>query len=151
MTHIGPRPTIASFTMGAAHPFRVRTIKDSNIIGPETTYSISLPHNSLLIMFPPSQERYRHEIPLQKSKRIPPHPISGTKRINLTFRMYRPEYGPDFTPVCHCGNRVDMKPVFKFTQNHGRYFYFCSSFGNPLKNIPPGTSCNFFEWVNTER
>jgi alkylated DNA repair dioxygenase AlkB len=46
-------PTIASLTLGAERIFRIKKIvSDDN---EPSTFDISLPHNSLLIMLPPFQ------------------------------------------------------------------------------------------------
>jgi alkylated DNA repair dioxygenase AlkB len=56
LTYIGPRPTIASLTLGAQRVFRVQKIQSG--ASPTKSFDISLPQNSLLIMFPPMQVRF---------------------------------------------------------------------------------------------
>lgn len=58
--------------------------------------SIHLPHNSLLVMHAEMQEEWKHSI--HPAKAIDPHPISGNKRINITYRYYRDAFHPRF--VC---------------------------------------------------
>lgn len=54
LTYIGPRPTIASLTLGAKRAFRIRKIQQGDG-SPARFYDVKLPHNSLLIMSPPMQ------------------------------------------------------------------------------------------------
>ena len=58
--------------------------------------SIHLPHNSLLVMHAEMQEEWKHSI--HPAKAIDPHPVSGNKRINITYRYYRDAFHPRF--VC---------------------------------------------------
>lgn len=62
------------------------------------TYSMSLPHNSLLVMHGGCQERYKHCIPPQSSLDVFTNPCDPTdtriERINITFRFYRPDFRP---------------------------------------------------------
>lgn len=60
--------------------------------------SIHLPHNSLLVMHAEMQEEWKHSI--HPAKAIDPHPVSGNKRINITYRYYRDAFHPRF--VCPC-------------------------------------------------
>ncbi|KAJ3132306.1 hypothetical protein HK100_005427 [Physocladia obscura] len=189
LEYIGPRPVIASLSLGATRTFRVRRIKEaadailpvwelleserneskaeqeekqiaknstSNII-----YNIKLPHGSLLVMYPPMQELYKHEVGLER--RFAGHPISGLVRYNLTFRMYRNEFSSP--PLCRCGVRSNMKPVFKIAcgasgnivvggvkenmlkksslnaERIEKYYYSC------VKGRGEKSGCGFFEWV----
>ncbi|KAG0273792.1 hypothetical protein BGZ95_010396 [Linnemannia exigua] len=99
LTYLGPRPTIGSLTLGVTRFFRIRkVIPDAK--HPDTAgqlISIALPHNSLCIMWPPMQEEWKHEIPPVPT--VTPHPISGTARINITFRLRREGFSPADTPV----------------------------------------------------
>lgn len=67
---------------------------------------VHLPHNSLLIMWPPCQEAWRHEVP--RSSRISSHPLSGRCRVNLTFRHYKEEWTRR-CPRCRCGRPAMMR------------------------------------------
>ncbi|KAK9805888.1 hypothetical protein WJX73_001594 [Symbiochloris irregularis] len=96
LTQLGPRPTIASLSLGASRLFRVRRAGtvDAAAEGREPAVELAdlmLPHNTLVIMFPPTQEEWRHEVPKTKSQ-CKPHPASGTARLNLTFRSLKPEW-----------------------------------------------------------
>jgi alkylated DNA repair dioxygenase AlkB len=53
LTYIGPRPIIASLTLGAGRTFRI--IRNQTASAPPQTYDVLLKHNSLFIMFPPCQ------------------------------------------------------------------------------------------------
>ncbi|KAA1099404.1 hypothetical protein PGT21_006404 [Puccinia graminis f. sp. tritici] len=101
LTYLGPYPTIASLSLGTTRQFRLRPV--ANILETETaeplrTYSMSLPHNSLLVMHGGCQERYKHCIPPQPSLDVFKNPLQPTdtriERINITFRFYRPDFRP---------------------------------------------------------
>ncbi|EEP82291.1 conserved hypothetical protein [Uncinocarpus reesii 1704] len=125
LTYLGPRAVIGSLSLGVAREFRVRKIvppddgdaSHSTSTGsasdapslPENSFSradiqgqisIHLPHNSLLIMHAETQEEWKHSIAPAQS--ISPHPVSGNKRINVTYRWYRESLHPKNTPRCRC-------------------------------------------------
>lgn len=136
-------PTIASLTLGAERIFRVKKIRsDEN----PSTFDIALPHNSLLIMLAPFQEEYKHEIPKCKPSGIKPHRLAGALRINLTFRVARPNYCNNVR-FCKCGNPCDLRTVTKNEKNRGRYFYICASSGSVSLKKPMGYTCGHFEWM----
>ena len=86
LTQLGPRPIIASLSLGATRTFRLRYVADgskqqskasinaasedgqtprdsSNDSSREVKQvDITLPHNTLVIMWPPTQEEWRHEV-----------------------------------------------------------------------------------------
>ncbi|KAI9100973.1 hypothetical protein DFS34DRAFT_578036 [Phlyctochytrium arcticum] len=135
MTYTGPRATIGSLTLGAERAFRVRGIprppssdKEDQEDRRLQTFNIFLPHNSLLIMFPPMQERFRHSIPKCSSKLLKSHPLSKDTRINLTFRVARPEYR-DHIPKCYCNIPSELRIVIKQEGTLGKYFYMCGGGG----------------------
>ncbi|KAF9923889.1 hypothetical protein FBU30_006072 [Linnemannia zychae] len=146
LTYLGPRPIIGSLTLGVTRFFRIRkVIPDAK--HPDTAgqlISIALPHNSLCIMWPPMQEEWKHEIPPQPT--VTPHPISGTARINITFRLRREGFSPQDTPVCKCGVAMVLRCVFKNKANYGRYFYMCYAAGSKM-----GQTCGQFHWVDMEQ
>ncbi|KAF9543171.1 hypothetical protein EC957_001233 [Mortierella hygrophila] len=146
LTYLGPRPTIGSLTLGVTRFFRIRkVIPDAT--HPDTAgqlISIALPHNSLCIMWPPMQEEWKHEVPPQPT--VTPHPISGTARINITFRLRREGFSPQETPVCKCGVAMVLRCVFKNKANYGRYFYMCYAAGSKM-----GQTCGQFSWVDMEQ
>ncbi|KAF9279591.1 hypothetical protein BGZ68_007813 [Mortierella alpina] len=145
LTYLGPRPTIGSLTLGATRFFRIRkVVPDAK--HPDTAgqlISIALPHNSLCIMWPPMQEEWKHEIPPQAT--VTPHPISGTARINITYRLRREGFSPKETPVCKCGVAMVLRCVFKNKANYGKYFYMCYGAGSQ-----EGRTCGEFHWVDME-
>ncbi|KAF9951620.1 hypothetical protein BGZ72_006910 [Mortierella alpina] len=145
LTYLGPRPTIASLTLGATRFFRIRkVVPDAK--HPDTAgqlISIALPHNSLCIMWPPMQEEWKHEVPPQAT--VTPHPISGTARINITYRLRREGFSPGDTPVCKCGVAMVLRCVFKNKANYGKYFYMCYGAGSQ-----EGRTCGEFHWVDME-
>ncbi|KAF9364137.1 hypothetical protein BGX34_002405 [Mortierella sp. NVP85] len=145
LTYLGPRPTIGSLTLGATRFFRIRkVVPDAK--RPDTAgqlISIALPHNSLCIMWPPMQEEWKHDVPPQAT--VTPHPISGTARINITFRLRREGFSPEDTPVCKCGVAMVLRCVFKNKANYGRYFYMCYAAGSQ-----EGRTCGAFHWVDME-
>ncbi|KAJ3146039.1 hypothetical protein HDU89_006771 [Geranomyces variabilis] len=148
LTYLGPRPTIGSLTLGAARPFRLRRIARPSG-APGQTFNVVLPHNSLLVMFPPTQEEYRHSVPKCQSSSLSPHPVSHATRINLTFRVSRQEY-QDSVPMCKCGNPAELRPVVKQEKTFGRYFYMCGTGGSEARGIPAGTNCGMFEWLDVQ-
>ncbi|KAG0041851.1 hypothetical protein BGZ83_001233 [Gryganskiella cystojenkinii] len=146
LTYLGPRPTIGSLTLGATRFFRIRkVVPDAK--NPDTAsqmISIALPHNSLLIMWPPMQEEWKHEVPTVPT--VTPHPISGTARINITYRLRRKGFSPEETPVCQCGVAMVLRCVFKNKANYGKYFYMCYAAGSQ-----EGRTCGEFHWVDMEQ
>ena len=73
---LGKLPKIASLSLGAERKFLLRPRNKS-----AKSYSIPLPHNSLLIMAGETQENWQHSIP--KTTKAVGH------RINLTFRWIK--------------------------------------------------------------
>ncbi|KAJ3055884.1 hypothetical protein HK097_008881 [Rhizophlyctis rosea] len=146
-TYLGPRPTIGSLTLGATRIFRLRRYTVPGQPTPQT-FNISLPHNSLLIMFPPCQEEFRHEVPQINPLRLTHNPISGDIRINLTYRVVRREYHE--IPRCRCNNPCELRCVVKQPQTLGKYFYMCGIGGNPDRGLEAGHNCGFFEWLALE-
>ena len=53
LTNLGPRPTIVSLSLGATRLFRLQRIDSDEV------HDIWLPHNSVLIMWPPTQVSFR--------------------------------------------------------------------------------------------
>lgn len=83
--------------------------------------SIHLPHNSLLIMHAEMQEEWKHSI--APAQAIDPHPVAGNRRINITYRDYKPNFHPMFTPRCKCNLPVILRTVQRKKNNWGRYFW----------------------------
>jgi alkylated DNA repair dioxygenase AlkB len=79
---LGPEPVIASLSLGAERPFRIRPS------GTERRKTVAaerlLPaHGSLLVMRGPSQALYQHALPKTRK------PVG--LRINLTYRLVAPQ------------------------------------------------------------
>jgi alkylated DNA repair dioxygenase AlkB len=75
---LGPRPVIASLSLGEERVFRLRHRHDSSV----KPLRLPLPSGSLLVMRGDTQRNWKHEIP-KRTKPCGP-------RINLTFRLVRP-------------------------------------------------------------
>lgn len=69
---LGPRPVIASLSLGATRRFALKSLEGAQRV------AVELPHGSLLVMRGNTQARYRHALP--KTAR------SVGERVNLTFR-----------------------------------------------------------------
>jgi alkylated DNA repair dioxygenase AlkB len=148
LTYLGPRAVIGSLSLGVAREFRVRKIvpKDTNDSDEASTadsqgqVSIHLPHNSLLTMHAEMQEQWKHSI--VPTTAIDPHPIAGNKRINITYRYYKPSFHPEFTPKCHCKIPTVLRCVQRKSENLGRYMWMCHA------GYTPGQKgCTFFKWA----
>lgn len=74
---LGPRPVIASVSLGAARRFLLKHRQD-----PALRSALTLPHGSLLVMAGDTQRHYRHALP-RTARPVGP-------RINLTFRWIDP-------------------------------------------------------------
>lgn len=143
LTYLGPRSVIGSISLGVAREFRVRRIvpKDGEEDpDAEGQISIHLPHNSLLVMHAEMQEEWKHSISPALS--IDPHPIAGNTRINITYRDYRANMHPRFTPKCLCGVPCVLRVVQKKRENFGKYFWMCHA-----GNVPEKESCALFAWA----
>ncbi|KAG5926628.1 hypothetical protein E4U42_003108 [Claviceps africana] len=147
LTYLGPRAVIGSISLGVAREFRVRRVlpKDDNTrtvadSDAEGQISIHLPHNSLLVMHAEMQEEWKHCVAPALS--IDPHPVAGNKRINITYRDYRPSFHPRFTPRCACKVPCVMRVVQKKKENLGKYFWMCHA-----GNVPGKDGCSFFLWA----
>lgn len=147
LTYLGPRAVIGSVSLGVAREFRVRRVlpKDSedrstDDADAEGQISIHLPHNSLLVMHAEMQEEWKHSVTPASS--INPHPIAGNKRINITYRDYRTNMHPRFTPRCACGVPCVLRVVQRKKENWGKYFWMCHA-----GNIPGKETCSFFQWA----
>ncbi|KAG5971662.1 hypothetical protein E4U58_007273 [Claviceps cyperi] len=150
LTYLGPRAVIGSISLGVAREFRVRRVVPKDGGGGDTSsgidsdiegqISIHLPHNSLLVMHAEMQEEWKHCVTPAPS--IDPHPIAGNKRINITYRDYKPRLHPRFTPRCECKVPCVMRVVQKKRENLGKYFWMCHA-----GNVPGRRGCSFFQWA----
>ncbi|OBT83294.1 hypothetical protein VE02_08475 [Pseudogymnoascus sp. 03VT05] len=158
LTYLGPRPVIGSLSLGVAREFRVRKIiatdddaadsGDSDAArkradakaDAQGQLSIHLPHNSLLVMHASMQEEWKHSI--APARTVSPHPISGNKRINITYRHYKANLHPRFTPKCGCGVPTVLRVVQRQAGNRGKYMWMCYA-----GYVPGKDGCKFFEWA----
>ncbi|EED22265.1 CUE domain protein, putative [Talaromyces stipitatus ATCC 10500] len=163
-TYLGPRAIIGSLSLGVAREFRVRKVAardgagdDDNkqqqdedsvkktrlpdkIADAQGQISIHLPHNSLLIMHAEMQEEWKHSIPAVSN--ISPHPVSGNKRINITYRWYRESLHPRNIPRCRCNMPTILRCVQRKQSSRGRYMWMCYA------GYAPGSKgCSFFQWA----
>lgn len=148
LTYLGPRAVIGSLSLGVAREFRVRRIvpKDAENNATDDAdmqgqISIHLPHNSLLIMHAEMQEEWKHSI--TPAQAIDPHPVARNRRINVTYRDYKPNFHPKFTPRCKCSLPAILRTVQRKKENLGRYFWMCHR-----GNVPGKESCSFFQWAD---
>lgn len=74
---LGPKPVIASFSLGAPRTFQFRKKGETRM-----THQLELGHNSLLVMSEEVQPHWQHQLP-KTTRVIGP-------RINLTFRYRIP-------------------------------------------------------------
>lgn len=169
LTYLGPRAVIGSLSLGVAREFRVRKIvpadePDAEKQDPDSTpapstllsslkgnspssradiqgqISIHLPHNSLLVMHSEMQEEWKHSI--APARTISPHPISGNKRMNVTYRWYRASLHPKNTPRCRCKVPCVLRCVQRSRESRGKYMWMCYAGFAPGKK-----SCYFFQWA----
>ncbi len=76
-----PAALIASLSLGAARSFRLRPRAEGR--KPADTLSFELGHGDLLVMDPPTQKHWLHQVPQRLRLNQP--------RLNLTFRYIHPE------------------------------------------------------------
>lgn len=125
LTYIGPQPIIASISLGASREFLAKDLS-SNV-----TVSTMLHHNSLVIMDQGFQENYKHSVGKVGKRRTNIHrnPISGDKRINITFRSCA--ITPLSIPQCpKCKtNKMTLRSRKTLQQNNQNlYFWRCAAF-----------------------
>ena len=132
-----------------AREFRVRRIlpqddddNDTNKPNPDQAgqIAIHLPHNSLLVMHADMQEQWKHSV--SPAQAIDPHPLAGSRRINITYRHYRDGFHPRHTPRCPCAVPAVLRVVTRKRENWGRYFWMCHA-----GNVPGKEACEFFRWA----
>jgi hypothetical protein len=78
------------------------------------------------------QEEWKHSI--APAAAIDPHPVSGNKRINITYRDYKAALHPRFTPRCKCDVPTVLRVVQRKKENWGRYFWMCHAGNVPGKD-----------------
>jgi alkylated DNA repair dioxygenase AlkB len=164
LTYLGPHPIIGSLSLGVSREFRIRRIapqaeaeeenENGNTIESNSAQSqaaaaradaqgqisIHLPHNSLLVMHAEMQEEWKHSI--APAQTVIPHPISGNRRINVTYRWYRDTLHPRYTPRCRCGEHAILRCAQRKQETRGRYMWMCYAHHAPGKE-----GCSFFQWA----
>ncbi|KAL4934443.1 putative CUE domain protein [Aspergillus undulatus] len=155
LTYLGPRAVIGSISLGVQREFRVRRIvpDDEEEAGSgdrekamglradaQGQIAIALPHNSLLVMHAETQEEWKHAI--APAQTISPHPLSGNRRINITYRWYRDSLQPRNIPRCQCNAHAVLKCVQRKRESRGRYMWLCYMGSKPGKK-----GCGFFQWA----
>jgi alkylated DNA repair dioxygenase AlkB len=77
---LGPDPTVASVSLGATRTFQLkhRTRRDASRV------ELELGHGALLVMRPPTQACWLHQVPKRRGRDGP------GERVNLTFRHVTP-------------------------------------------------------------
>lgn len=149
LTYLGPRAVIGSLSLGVAREFRVRKIHaedaryrkdDGSLADAQGQISIHLPHNSLLIMHAEMQEEWKHSI--APAQAIDPHPLAKNKRLNITYRYYKEELHPRYTPKCRCGVPTVLRCVTRQKETRGRYMWMCHT-----HYVPGEEGCSFFQWA----
>jgi alkylated DNA repair dioxygenase AlkB len=122
LTHLGPDCVIASVSLGVTREFRLKNKHDSST----STFSIHLPHNSLIVMHAGCQELYKHSL-VANSGNLTSHPIAGQNRINLTYRMYLKEFSAPRIPKCDCDYPMILRTTIKkSSQKDYKYIWQCS-------------------------
>jgi alkylated DNA repair dioxygenase AlkB len=162
LTYLGPRAIIGSLSLGVAREFRVRQVvgreddksKDENgepvkswvkdkseaRADAEGQIAIHLPHNSLLVMHADMQETWKHSI--APAQAIDPHPLAKNKRLNITYRCYKANLHPRFTPRCKCNVPTVLRCVQRKQENRGRYMWMCYAGYTEGQD-----GCSFFQWA----
>ncbi|KAL2267641.1 hypothetical protein VTJ83DRAFT_4918 [Remersonia thermophila] len=108
--------------------------------------AIHLPHNSLLVMHADMQEAWKHSV--SPARAVDPHPVAGRRRINVTYRYYRPSFHPRGTPRCPCGVPAVLRVANRTRRNEAdgpRYFWMCHA-----GNVPGKEACKFFRWAELD-
>lgn len=148
MTDIGPHSIVASISLGFSREFRIRKIYPSN----SQVYSIRLKHNSMLIMHAGFQEEYKHCVPLSsKNANISKddvHPISGTVRVNLTYRNCLMKEAPR---CVKCNYPMVLRRSFKSPRKRGNYIWICSKSYTEFNEFKIGNSCKGFRYANFDK
>ena len=157
LTYLGPRAVIGSLSLGVEREFRVRRVvaddedddygsttaqkqKQNARADAQGQISIHLPHNCLLVMHAEMQEEWKHAI--TPAQTVNPHPVSGNRRINITYRWYRDSLHPRYTPKCRCGTHAILRCAQRKRETRGRYMWMCYA------GFAPGRKgCSFFQWA----
>jgi len=160
---LGPRPIIVGLSLGATRRFDLSeqpataaaSATDSGAAEGTTgegarrggaTAQLTLPHNSLLIMWDDAQERWVHSVPRCAESAVGRHPLSGPVRFSLTMRMKRADMPP--MPLCHCGEPAALK-----AGRDNTYWTFCDPSRSRTKAGRSTAQCGFRQrclWAERE-
>jgi hypothetical protein len=86
------------------------------------------------------QEEWKHSI--AQAQAIDPHPLAKNKRLNITYRCYKENLHPKWTPKCKCGVPTVLRCVTRKKENRGRYMWMCHT-----NYVPGEEGCSFFQWA----
>jgi hypothetical protein len=86
------------------------------------------------------QEEWKHSIAPVKA--IDPHPLAGNKRLNITYRFYKENLHPRYTPRCRCGVPTVLRCATRKKESRGRYMWMCH-----VSYVPGQDGCSFFQWA----
>ncbi|CAI7595272.1 unnamed protein product [Penicillium crustosum] len=151
LTYLGPHPVIGSLSLGVTREFRVRRVvprdddeaaeedhanKSSPVSNSAQNQTVSAARADAQEM----QEEWKHSI--APAQTISPHPISGNRRINITYRWYRDTLHPRYTPRCKCGEHTILRCAQRKHETRGRYMWMCHAGYAPGKE-----GCSFFQWA----
>ncbi|KAJ6256393.1 hypothetical protein Dda_8893 [Drechslerella dactyloides] len=155
LTYLGPRPVIASLSLGVEREFRLRRVapvtldpeaESSHDTSPppdkETETETDPPDDSDDWKWQPEGQVSLHlphnsllimhaecqeswKHSVHPASTIAPHPLADNKRINITFRCYRDALTPEKIPRCKCGVACVLKTVQRVKSKMGRYFWGC--------------------------
>lgn len=99
---LDPQAPIASLSLGATRSFQLRPRRP--LEGQRQTLSVELGDGDLLLMDPPTQEHWLHQLPARRRVQQP--------RLNLTFRVVRP-------PAADRAGRPDPGHAGHRSRRHG--------------------------------
>jgi len=143
---LGPRPIIVGLALGACRDFVLTNRSSEN----QVTVRIPMPHNSLVVMWGECQEQWDHAVPSCAESTMIRHPVVGSVRYSLTFRMSR---GLLSRPECNCGRPAELK------YRGGAYKWLCAGHAprgdeHLAPNAPPPAQpCNYStesQWATRE-
>jgi len=86
------------------------------------------------------QEEWKHSI--APAATVVPHPVAGNKRLNITYRYYKPSLHPRYTPKCRCGVPCVLRCATRKKESRGRYMWMCH-----VHYVPGQDGCSFFQWA----
>jgi hypothetical protein len=105
-----------------------------------------------------TQENFKHSIPPQPTldlyRPLFPHPSRlafppepSNCRINITFRFYRPDFGPQSIPRCNCGVPTILRPDMKNRHDGQTDKYWWACYAGAQNE---GKGCSFWQVMDVE-